>query len=344
MSGARIVRDVISRLRWHPYPVVVALWTGAIFAERFAVDQLVVGVRRDLRTSLASTSVVFCFLAISILMLLAMLVDRRAIARGRARMKEIALKVVKEVVSPLVFGLLAGSALVLLLARGALRGEQISQTLVSWLHAVVQLGRELVGPEALLLIGAMLLVTLMWFVIHSLLRRSIRTVAEAIQETIVGSYFVLAGLVFYGWIYFVAIWPHYGAAERLFAATGFVKDAVCYGALAIGLVVGTYKAGSALRALTENLHRWMAFWAVSVGVILFVLAGLWFEFSFKDNILLAGESPEYRTAGQQALIATHIMIRDFGLIIPLMIVAMLRFLREVETVNREEAEGRHHRP
>ncbi len=106
--------------------------------------------------------------------------------------------------------------------------------------------------------------------------------------------------------------------------------------LALAIVVGTYKAGETLRKLKTDLHRWAVLAIMAVTTIFCAIPALALDLYYKDSVLRAGRSIEYPETWHQELISAHIWERDFRLLIPLIIVAFLRFFREIERINLEE--------
>lgn len=129
-----------------------------------------------------------------------MLVDRKSVAEGKDRVLDFLKTVFKEIFSPLLLFLLSFSLLFILLARGAIIGEQFQDTIGRWVIEVRDLLGELFAPPVLVLAGIVALISLIWLIIHYFLRTKVRTVEEAIHETIISSYFVFGAVGFYLWM------------------------------------------------------------------------------------------------------------------------------------------------
>ena len=113
-----------------------------------------------------------------------------------------------------------------------------------------------------------------------------------------------------------------------------LKDTLIYALVVLAIVVGTFKVGQTLRALSAHIHRWLVLVIMAFGTIACGVPAIVLEFNFKDNILRAGKSLEYLMPWQQDLIAVHIVIR-LCLLIALITFAFLRFFREIERINLE---------
>jgi hypothetical protein len=106
--------------------------------------------------------------------------------------------------------------------------------------------------------------------------------------------------------------------------------------VALAIVVGTAKVVQSVRTLREAWARWAVVGAIAAGTLFGTVEALRADLHYKDVVLPT--SKEY-PAESREIIGQHIMIRAFGLFIPLISAGCLRMFLAVERVNREEAEA-----
>jgi len=331
-------RGGLTAVRSHPYPLVVSFWLAVVFTERLVVDQMAHRDGVSFGSALASTSTVFCLLVTWLFALVSLLIDREAIANTLSGVRRFRERVLREVLSPLPILLVSLLMFIGVLARGAVKTQSMSATIAEWAKAVSQQLAEL--RPALILAAVVTLVYFIWYVVYRYLRRRIARVEEAIHETIVGSFFVLANAATYMWLYAMAVIRLLPSTATADAVGGLLKDTLIYSLVWLAVVLGTYKAEETLRRLDRDVHRWMLLAVMGFGTMFCAVPAIALDLNFKDNILLAGKSTEYPAPWQQALVAAHIWLRDFGLLVPLLVVAFLRFFKEVERINLEARRSR----
>jgi hypothetical protein len=334
------IRTIGRRVVSYPFPVIISAWISLVFAERLVIDQFAWGRFASVSSSVFSTSVVVCFFFGWAAILAGMLVDRNSMARYSRFLKELLIRAIKEVFSPLTAILATIGLLIVILIQGATTPQSIYSTVVKWIAGLLRMVSGFVeSPEARLLVIVVALY-LISVLIYLFLKRRKKGIEDAISELIVSSFFVATFVVLYLWIYANLILSELHGEAQLQALAGLAKDTAVYSLVTIALVIGTFKAAETLRKLKKDINRWLVWGGMAFGTIAFMIPAIVLELSWKDNILRKGLAFEYREVWQQNLLTFHVMFRDYILLVPLIVAVFLRFMRLVERVNVESHKRR----
>jgi len=327
----RFARGTANQVRKHPYPVLVSFWVALIFTERLIAHQL--AYNDSVWHALAKTANVFSFLVSWLLVLLSLLIDRRALAQLRRLASRIYGDTLKDILSPLPL-LVCLMSVVIALSIGAARQETMGETFRHVAKDVIQLGVELL--PSLAIAGIAGIVYIICSVIYHYLRVRTAAVDEAIHELIISAYFVVANAAIYVALTAILLMSALAAPARGEGFGGLLKDTLVYSLAVLGVVVGTYKAGEVLRQLKEPVYRWGLLAIMGMGTMTCTIPAIMLDLSFKDNVLRLGKAIEYPEAVQQRIIAVHIWVR-LGLFVVLFVAAFLRLFSEIERINLEDS-------
>lgn len=162
------------------------------------------------------------------------------------------------------------------------------------------------------------------------------------RELIVSAYFILANAAVYVVVYEKFIMANVSTSVLPAALGKLVKDTLIYSLMTLAIVVGTFKAQQPLRLFRRPSERGWALALMALGTIICAVPALALDVLFIGNVQ-AGRSILYPFPAQRHLIGFHIMFRDFGLIVPLILAAFLRLFLQIVKLNAE-SHSRRSRP
>lgn len=315
-------------IRPYFYPIGVSFWVALVFTERFLFDGLGTAQANSPWDAL-SLSVLFVLVPAWLTTALALLASRRTIRRSVGTVGNLVGKLFKQLWSP---HLLAFAALVLLIVTWVqFREVSVLLVLKVWWHRA----RELMLPNPVL---ASLSAAAACFVVLLLVSRFLKekrsSAVETMRELIASTYFILANAACYIVVYEKFIMPRVSASVLPDAFGELVKDTLIYSVIALAIVVGTFKAEQPLRLFRRPSERGWALAAMALGTIVCAVPALALDVLFIEDVQ-AGRSLLYSNSEQRHLIRFHIMFRDFGLIIPLILAAFLRLFLIIVKLNAE---------
>jgi hypothetical protein len=284
-----------------------AVWLALLFAERLVYDRMLWRTNGDFWYALQGADVIFAFLFVSALCLVALIVQREQASRWSKRMKRGV-----ELVRPGKVLILCVSLLFLVFVQGIYRGQSIVEVLKHWTNQVMSLLVH-VSLELGVMLTLSALALLLW-VIHELIERR-SSPSRAIQESIIGSFFAFAAYGCYLVIWQLAIWhqiPDSQHSSHMWAA--HFKDSFVYVVIFILYVSPLHRFGLSCSRLSRR-RCWQvavrfAYFAVPIAVLLLAL-----DVSFAEGLRSPLALPDL-AAWQRDIIVYHIYIRDFALLVP----------------------------
>jgi hypothetical protein len=331
--------SVITRERllesWHVtrpyiYPVGISFWAALIFTERFVFDELANAQARSIWSALP-LGVLFVLVPAWLTTALALLASRRTVQRCLEIVGDFVWKMAKQLWSP---HLLAFTAVVLLLSTW-LEFRQISP---SFLQVVKAWGGRLTGSLPSSPVVAALSATVACFVVLRITSRFLKekksSAVETMRELIVSAYFTVANVATYVVVYEKFIMANVSKSVLPDALGELVKDTLIYALIVLAIVVGTFKAQQPLRLFRRPSERGWALAFMALAAIVCAVPALALDVLFIGKVQ-AGQSMLYSSPEQRHLISFHIMFRDFGLIVPLILAAFLRLFLQIVKLNAE---------
>lgn len=324
------LREAWRDTRPYLYPVGVSFWVALIFTERFVFDQLASAQAKSVWSALP-LSIVFVLVPVWLANALALLASRRTIRSWLGIAGNFLWKIGRELWTPLLW---IFAAIVLLLGIWA-EGRQTStgflQTLKPWWGQF----RGLLAPNLVLaslsVAGACFLVLL---ITSRFLKEKKSSAVETMRELVVSAYFIVANAVAYVIVYQKFIIANVSALVWPDVVGELLKDTLIYSLIALAIVIGTFKAQQPLRLFRRPSERGWALAVMALATIICAVPALALDVRFIGDVQ-SGRSILYSNPEQRHLIRFHIMLRDFVLIVPLILAAFLRLFLEIVRLNAE---------
>jgi hypothetical protein len=317
-------------IRPYLYPVGISFWVALIFAERFVFDERADGQVKSISSALP-LSILFVLVPAWLTTALALLASRRTVRLCLGIVGDFVWKIAKRLWSPhfLVF-----AAVVSLLSTWV-GARQVS---TSFLQILKAWGGQLRGLLPSNPVLASLSVAAVCFVVLQITSRFLNekrsTAVETMRELIVSAYFILANGAVYVVVYEKFILADLPTSVLPAALGELVKDTLIYSVIVLAIVVGIFKAEQPLRLFRRPSERGWALVVMALATIICAVPALALDVLFIGNVQ-AGRSLLYSSPEQQHLIPFHIMFRDFGLIVPLIVAAFLRLFLQIVKLNAE---------
>jgi hypothetical protein len=310
----------------------VSFWVALVFSERLAFDHLVNGQYQSVWAALTSYSAEFVFVVAWILTLVALIADRVVIKRLLNLLVGAGGKILSEMWSPWLITLTVLALLPLIWINMRAQGATVMRTLSAWVMAVANQVFPFTPVIKVLAAGGALCLVLL--AVSRFLEKERTPALETARELIASSYFVGAVGLTYAIVYIRFILPSVPAGVRPDAFGEMLKDTLIYCVVALAIVVGTYKAKQVFAVFKNPFERGLAFAFMALGTMVCAVPAFVLDVEFKNKVS-EGLSVLYPKPEQRALVDAHIMIRDFVLLVPLVIVAFLRLLLEIVKQNAE---------
>ena len=307
--------------------------TAAIYAERMVFDLMVHG-DYSFSNAIGSATVWFTFLSICGLLMLALFLDVKWIDERERSLKDLVMRLVVSLRSPTPYVVLIGIALVALLAVGIQTSDPIWKVLQ---NAIGEVSAEVVDKSREVLLIVLLIIALFVLRIVRNFLPSHTEVDIAVREFSLGGFCVAAIWALYLFAYLTAIATEVPEDIVPHFWRGWVKDSAIYVFVTLVLVVGLYRFDRASQSLPKLRDRWIVFLVFLSFAVLFILVGLVGDLYFIANISELG-ALEYPMQKQQTeVVPNHIMIRDFGLFIPLAVVEFTWLAGRISRSNAAES-------
>lgn len=325
-SVVRQVRTFWSQIKLQGYPLVISFWMAVVFAERLFFLQLTRG-----RVSGLYTNALIVLTLSWFLILAALLVNHEMLGNVLVKWERIARKLRKELWSPYLWLLVSLTLLAVAISKRSEFGANILMLAKEWVKNVT----AHIVPESPIrnvVTGVFVGYAILYFA-SRLTRTATSSTLEMIQELIVSSIFLLTNAAIYIILCWVLALRQMPDAVGRYELGELFKDTLIYSVIALAIVVGIYKAKQAVRNLDLAIYRWLFFALMAFGAIICAVPALILDMHFKDHIL-GGASFGY-TPAQQDLMGLHIMLRDFGLLVPLVVAAFMKLLLDIEKIGSE---------
>jgi hypothetical protein len=327
-----VLRKKIRAIKQNSFPLLLSGWIALVFAERLVVDKLIWARVHNLAEALLDTAVIVVFLFSWALVLWSMILQKEQAGRFNRKLKSMIRQVYREkkftrtiVLSLLLFLLVA-------IYESITQSTSIVHVLASWIYHILEfLESELLEPAAIILYLAMVYAILR--ILYSI-RLSTEKVNNQVKEWIIGNFLIAVVWVVYVLIYYLSLWPHIAESSKAFFLFGFIKDSLIYAFLAACLVSGMYRLGLCVDSLS-GLTKWMVLAIFAGAAFMIGLVALVLDFNFTDRIKTLGAF-EYPDPSQQALIIGHVYVRDWLILLPLVVVVFVWLLRQVNLAAERE--------
>jgi hypothetical protein len=327
--GCRTLLDVLGRIRSHPYPIVIAALTALVYYERQVVHHRLFSSSSGIWDSALRTSALSTLVLAFGCVLAALLLDRRVLEPYFANVRQNARDLVREIVSMRSVGLLCSALFLLAIVKATGSEENVLQTLRGWAVATWIHLRGLTGEPTTRLIAALIGLNGIGYLIYRTLRNRTPPLSETVYETLVSAGFVCAFSVFYVWLNLRILPATMEDGQWKAVAGGLVKDAVVYSVFTLAIVIGTYKMAETLHLFTTTQGPWLLWGFIVVAAILAVIPALTLDLFYREVLLERAGVAEYPQPWQRGVIRLHIMVRDFGVMVPVIVIALLRLLSQV---------------